>query len=127
MTEVRPKPCQACPYRKDVPSGVWASDEYDKLRSFDLPTAEQPFNGFACHSTPQMYCNGWAIVHTSRGHEYDLISLRFSPCEIPAPVVELFDSGNAAADHGQREIEAPSTEALAKIEVLERQIARRTR
>lgn len=127
MTDVRPKPCAACPYRCDVPSGVWAHEEYEKLRDYDAPTMHQPLAGFACHSTPEMYCNGWAIVHTSRGHENDLLALRFAPCEVPAPVVALFDSGSAAADHGQAEIDAPSTEAQDKIAVLERQIARRHR
>ena len=30
--EVRSQPCSSCPYRKDVPSGVWAHHEYEKLR-----------------------------------------------------------------------------------------------
>ena len=32
---VRPKPCASCPYRCDVPSGVWHPDEYAKLEVYD--------------------------------------------------------------------------------------------
>jgi hypothetical protein len=127
VTEVRPRPCGACPYRADVPSGVWDRAEYEKLKAYDAPTFGQPMQGFACHSTPQMFCHGWAVVHTSRGHEFDLLALRFSPCEVPEPVVPLFESGTAAAEHGQREVEAPGTDAQAAIELLERQIARRAK
>ena len=35
-------PCGSCPYRKDVPSGVWAVSEYLKLVEYDRPTGEQP-------------------------------------------------------------------------------------
>jgi hypothetical protein len=31
-----PKPCESCPYRKDVPSGVWSEGEYRKLPQYDL-------------------------------------------------------------------------------------------
>lgn len=27
----RTEPCETCPYRRDVPSGVWSADEYRKL------------------------------------------------------------------------------------------------
>lgn len=110
---VRSQPCSSCPYRKDVPSGVWAIEEYEKLRDYDAPTGEQPFAVFMCHATPDHLCNGWAICHTSRGHEFDLLALRFFGYpEIPAPVVPLFASGNEAADHGEAEIEEPSEEAV---------------
>lgn len=114
--EVRSKPCLACPYRCDVPSGVWAANEYDKLRDYDKPTGEQPFAFFACHATPDHLCNGWAVVHTSRGNEYDLLALRLLSSgypEIPVSDIEFFVSGNAAADHGQADIEDPTPEAQA--------------
>lgn len=25
---IRSMPCVACPYRQDVPSGIWSADEY---------------------------------------------------------------------------------------------------
>ena len=106
-------PCTSCPYRRDVPSGVWAHHEYEKLRGYDEPTYNQPFDAFSCHATPEHYCHGWAVVHTSRGNEYDLIALRLvgSP-DIPEAGVPLFASGNEAADHGQLNIEDPSVAAV---------------
>lgn len=110
---VRKEPCSTCPYRLDVPSGVWAAHEYEKLRPYDLPTAEQPMGTFGCHATPEHYCHGWAVVHSNRGHHYDLLALRIWHPEggIPAAAVPLFASGNEAADWGQSDIEDPSPEA----------------
>lgn len=109
---IRGEPCAACPYRQDAPSGVWAPHEYDKLRAYDAPTGDQPLAAFVCHATPEHFCHGWAVVHTSRGSEFDLLALRLhGRPPVPAPGVPLFASGNEAADHGQREVEAPSEEA----------------
>ena len=115
MSLVRPTPCEACPYRCDVPSGVWAEHEYEKLREYDNPTPMQPMMVFACHANPDFLCNGWAIVHTSRGNEHDLLALRVWPPEggIPKPVVPLFSSGDEAADHGLMDLYEPSAEAVA--------------
>jgi hypothetical protein len=113
MTEVRREPCSACPYRRDVASGIWAHEEYEKLRDYDAPTGYQPMGAFACHATPDHFCHGWAVVHTSRGSEHDLLALRLhGDPEIPAPAVPLFGSGNEAADHGQADVEAPSPAAV---------------
>jgi hypothetical protein len=70
---------------------VWAHLEYEKLREYDTITPEQPFATFACHATPDHHCHGWAVVHTSRGNEYDLIALRMFPPEggIPEAAVPL--------------------------------------
>jgi hypothetical protein len=120
-------PCSSCPYRRDVPSGVWAAHEYDKLRDYDAPTCEQPFSVFACHATPEHYCHGWAVVHTNRGNEYDLIALRVArdgyPA-IPEAGVPLFDSGNEAADHGQADILEPTPEAKGTVAKLMRKYER---
>lgn len=112
MTVIRAQACEACPYRRDVPSGVWEAHEYDKLRAYDLPTGDQPMATFYCHASPQAMCHGWAVVHTSRGHEFDLLALRLwgSP-PIPPPSVPLFNNGNEAADHGQRDANAPLEDA----------------
>jgi hypothetical protein len=101
MSEVRSMPCSSCPYRKDVPSGVWAHHEYEKLRDYDAPTAEQPPAVFACHA--------------NRGNEYDLLALRLwpPPGGVPEAGVALFSSGSAAANWGQADIEQPSDEARA--------------
>lgn len=117
----RKTPCPACPYRRDVPSGVWAAEEYDKLRRYDAPTAEQPPQAFSCHATPERLCHGWAVVHSSRGHEFALLALRFMfhDAQIPAgPAVPMFSSGAEAADHGQSDIDAPSPQAKTAIGTL---------
>jgi hypothetical protein len=124
MSEVRPKPCPQCPYRKDVPSGVWAETEYAKLPPYDEPTFAQPMEGFACHSSPAQFCNGWAICHTSRGNEFDLLALRLRPAAIPEPSVEMFGSGAEAAEHGMRDVASPSPEAKAAVADLQRKHAR---
>jgi Family of unknown function (DUF6283) len=122
---IRSQPCSACPYRRDVPSGVWAVSEYEKLREYDEPTGDQPFAAFGCHATPEALCHGWAVVHSSRGHEHDLLALRLlgSP-PIPEPGVPLWSSGNEAADHGQAEIEEPSMEAMETVDRLTRKYPR---
>jgi hypothetical protein len=98
---------------------VWAHHEYEKLREYDQPTMDQPMATFHCHATPEELCHGWAVVHSGRGHEFDLLALRVWPPEggIPAEVVPLWPSGNEAADYGQEDIETPS---VAAVEVSER-------
>lgn len=117
----RKTPCPACPYRRDVPSGVWAPEEYEKLRRYDAPTADQPPKAFMCHATPARLCHGWAVVHSSRGHNFGLMALRFMFHDARVPTeaaVPLFSSGNEAADHGQRDVARPSSraeEAMSKL------------
>lgn len=43
MTKLTPRktPCASCPYRKDVPSGVWEASEYEKLRHGRGPGPER--------------------------------------------------------------------------------------
>jgi hypothetical protein len=120
MSRVRPQPCPQCPYRCDVPSGVWAHHEYEKLRAYDAETFDQPAAAFSCHAKPELLCHGWAVVHTRRGHAHDLLALRLQAADIPEPAVPLFASGNEAADHGQRDIEAPSLEAREAVDTLRR-------
>jgi uncharacterized protein DUF6283 len=107
VTDVRRTPCEACPYRRDAPSGVWAHEEYEKLREYEGETWEQPPNAFACHATPARLCHGWAVVSG-----YDSLALRLARvAEIPEPRVPLFGSHTEAADHGQRDIDLPGPEA----------------
>lgn len=78
-----------------------------------------------CHATPEHLCHGWVVVHTSRGHEHDLLALRMIGYpDIPEPTVDLFASGNEAADHGQAEVETPSAEATSAVERLTRKYPR---
>lgn len=118
MNTVRSESCSACPYRRDVPSGVWSAAEYDKLAEYDGPIHAQSPSYFACHATPDFLCHGWAVVHGSGGKE--LLGLRILQAinggtEIVIPdagSVPLFSTGREAAEHGKRDIEHPSPEAL---------------
>ena len=117
-----PRPCDSCPYRRDVPSGVWAHEEYDKLRRYDAPTPDQPPALFQCHqadhdSDTRRICAGWAGCHGRH-----LLALRIAlfegrieasthqaAAEYVSPV-PLFASGGEAAAHGQTDIDQPSEE-----------------
>ena len=121
MSEILSGPCMACPYRKDVPSGVWDASEYDKLPPYDAPTCEQPFAPFACHAAPAHLCHGWAVCHSNRGSAFELIALRirdYGP--VPKPSVPLFKSGAEAAAHGKKDIAKPKTAAKRTMAKLKR-------
>lgn len=136
MTSIRSMPCSSCPYRCDVPSGLWAFAEYEKLREYDAPTSQQPWAVFMCHATPDHYCNGWALCHQNRGpdpddpasrHPFALFALRLSrewDGVLPEGTVPLFASGNDAADHGQRDISEPTQEARDAVARLSRKYPR---
>jgi hypothetical protein len=107
-----------------VPSGIWAAEEYAKLRRYDAPTGEQPPQVFLCHTAPGRVCAGWAGCHDGA----HLLALRFaamtgsmSPVDIDATIgyvspVLLFGSGGEAADHGEAEIAEPGPRAVAAVE-----------
>lgn len=127
---VRSQSCSACPYRRDVPSGVWAEQEYEKLVEYDRPTGDQPLGAFRCHATPESYCHGWVNVHSNRGHEHELLALRLTG-DVPDPDDRamtkdpaLFDSGTEAAEHGKRELDDPSDEAIETAARLQRKYER---
>lgn len=106
-------PCMACPYRKDVASGVWALEEYAKLLDYDKPTGEQPVVPFACHATPDKLCHGWAVCHSNRGSANELLVLRILGLRAPEPKAPLFKSGAAAAKHGLKDIAKQKRKAKA--------------
>ena len=97
-------PCKSCPYRKDVPSGVWAKEEYDKLPLYDGSIIEQAMKGgiarFDCHQRDGHLCAGWVGVHGPNSLSLRLLYLnnRLDPSvfdyESPVP---LFASGAEAA------------------------------
>jgi hypothetical protein len=110
-------PCNSCPYRTDVPSGVWAAEEYEKLPTFDLPTEQHRV--FLCHKAGDNLCAGWCGTHEVAaliGPRIMLAAGDLSPedyaaaCDYVSPI-PLFESGAAAAEHGMRDIEHPSEEA----------------
>lgn len=127
MSDIRgpaPKPCDSCPYRRDVPSGVWSANEYAKLLRYDGDTAYQPIELFQCHQhgpddpRPRV-CAGWTATHGAE----DLLSVRVavSMGRLEPEVfdyrtdVPVFESGTEAAMHGVAEIDDPPPEASAMI------------
>lgn len=127
-----PRPCQSCPYRRDVPSGIWAHEEYEKLRAYDHDTGLQPTGLFQCHqndagSDARRMCAGWVGCH---GYELLALRLAFLAGRIDAATfeaaagyqspVELFTSGAQAADHGQAELQEPGVKARAAVEKISR-------
>lgn len=108
MITVRPRPCATCPYRKDVPPGVWHESEYEKLIAYDGETWEQPPSVFMCHTSRDQSCAGWVGCHDMennlaiRVNHAKLSIEEFIRYECPVP---LFASGTEAAEHGMREPE----------------------
>lgn len=115
-----PSPCKTCPYRCDVPSGIWAAEEYAKLPAYDAETFGQPPALFMCHTSQGGLCTGWLQSHANRDHRFDLLALRFarnidhkavSAVCLMEPLVKLFKTGAAAARHGMKAIANPSQKA----------------
>lgn len=125
-------PCKSCPYRKDVPSGVWAAHEYEKLPKYDGSILEQVLTGnlavFYCHQQDGQMCAGWVATHGAG----ELAALRLKAAEVDPAVwtyrspVPVFGSGQEACDHGVREIEQPGEDAERVIERLIRTVPRIT-
>lgn len=114
-------PCKSCPYRQDVPSGVWHDDEYAKLPRFDGEIIDQLQAGaiglFMCHQKDGRLCAGWLASHGP----HNLLALRVRGHEVTPDVwsyespVPVFASGAEAAAHGRAEIPAPSPRAARTI------------
>jgi Family of unknown function (DUF6283) len=118
----RPNPCPSCPYRRDVPSGVWDASEYDKLTTYDGEIHEQVINGataaFGCHQADGSLCAGW-VGHRERPSDLLAVRLGVLNGSMDPEVydyrtrVPLFESGAQAALHGKREITDPGERARA--------------
>lgn len=112
-------PCGSCPYRKDVPSGVWSEEEYAKLPLYDRELAFQPPSVFMCHQQNDKLCSGWTGCHDmgqSLGFRIAVIAQRIVGEDVDAVLdyttpVPLFTSGEEAAAHGRVEIEHPGERA----------------
>jgi hypothetical protein len=110
-------PCKSCPYRKDVPSGVWEGNEYKKLPAYDGEIGEQLVNGgtglFLCHQQNNALCSGWLGCHGTD----NLLALRLHGGYVQPEVwgykttTQLFSSGAEAAAHGLRDINQPTDDA----------------
>lgn len=121
-----PNPCGSCPYRRDVPSGVWAEEEYAKLPEYDKPTGDQPPNVFLCHQQDGRMCAGWTACHDmdeSMGLRIAVLSDQVHPEDIEAiheytTPVPIFTSGAEAAAHGRAEIMSPGIPARKTVDKL---------
>lgn len=122
-----PRPCESCPYRRDVPSGVWDASEYAKLPAYDNDTASQPAGVFLCHQQDGRVCAGWAGCH-DMDHSFALriasATGQMAPEAVEATLgyespVALFGSGAEAAAHGTRDFERPDRSARRVIGKLE--------
>lgn len=122
MISCADRPCATCPYRLDVPSGIWDASEYGKLPLYDGDMAQQALAGavnlFDCHHQPgSALCAGWVGTHSPG----NLLALRIHAARVDPEIhafrspVPLFASGAAAAAHGIRDIRSPGKEALAAI------------
>jgi hypothetical protein len=107
-----------------VPSGVWHADEYAKLVEYDKDTAEQPVGVFMCHRQDGKLCAGWCHVHdldTSLAIRLAGAMGKVDPSILDYSTdVPCWSSGTEAAEHGMREIEAPSGKAINVIAKLEK-------
>lgn len=116
------RPCGTCPYRRDVPSGIWAKEEYEKLPNYDGSIFEQIQNNagglFMCHQRDGCLCGGWLATH---GVD-NLLAVRLMPiAPFDGPYVSdvpVFASGAEAAAHGLKDIDNPSPAAQRKIDGL---------
>jgi len=117
---VHDRPCAGCPYRQDVPSGVWAEEEYEKLELYDGTVDTQPPIVFACHDSKRdtrgTICRGWLDTHGP----YNLLALRLAVARgrLPKEIMNLeqssvpcFESGEEAWFHGMQDIDDPGEAA----------------
>lgn len=123
-------PCGTCPYRQDVPSGIWDPSEYAKLPRFDGTIADQLLLGaaglFMCHQRDGCLCGGWLATH---GPE-NLLALRMSKVDPSTwdydPPTPVWSSGAEAAAHGMRDVHKPGVAAKRKMKGLARKLASET-
>jgi hypothetical protein len=132
-----PRPCDACPYRRDTPGGIWHPDEYLLLPLYDKPTAQQPTGVFMCHLNNGKVCAGWAGCHGPQTEGHDLFAVRVGiargqlTVELARAIVTyvspvlLHPSGFHTALHGLRGVVDPSPATLAAVRKLERRHALR--
>jgi hypothetical protein len=123
-------PCATCPYRRDVPSGVWAANEYEKLPGYDGDPLDQLIAGatapFFCHQRDGQLCAGWVGCHDMSNTVAAVVNThRFDPSVFGyVSPVPLFASGAEAAAHGMRDIDEPGEAAATAIRRLQRKLGK---
>jgi hypothetical protein len=129
-------PCGSCPYRCDVPSGVWHEEEYDQLEHYDCETGSQSRGLFLCHQQNGRLCAGWVGCHDmdhSLAVRLAAMTGELSGETLDAVLdyetpVALFASGAEAAAHGRENIDAPDDRAERQIaDLLQKRARRRAR
>lgn len=123
-------PCGSCPYRKDVPSGVWSESEYEKLPDYDKPTEQQPIAAFLCHQQDGRLCAGWVGCHDMEQSLAMRLAVPFGTVTYEAlekaydyvSPVPLHESGQAAYEHGIADIDDPDEKARRTVEKLLKKI-----
>lgn len=124
-----PTPCTTCPYRRDVPSGIWAREEYEKLPLYDRRPdgGIGPLMTFHCHQEPQIgkptVCRGWLSVHLDchavRIAYFTGLLTKEQLASIPREIEPgLYRSGREACRAGLKGIRRPGKKARAAIEKL---------
>lgn len=110
-------PCRSCPYRRDVPSGIWHAEEYAKLPPYDRETGFQPTSVFLCHQQDGRACAGWVGVHDmdeSLGLRVAVLRGMVEDADVfldYTTATPLFASGTEAAAHGMRDLLDPGPQA----------------
>jgi hypothetical protein len=121
----RKSPCASCPYRTDVPSGIWDVSEYDKLVRYDGEIMEQAIKGaaalFFCHQRTEELCAGWVGCHDMNNNL--AVRMHASKIDIDAVLdyktrVPLFSSGAEARRHGIARVSRPGKAAQKRIDKL---------
>lgn len=128
---VREQPCPSCPYRRDAPSGLWDRQEYERLPDYDGDIGDQAqvgaLAGFQCHLQTGQLCAGWVGCHGPQ----NLLALRLKADRLDPSVwdyqtsMALHPSGQAAHDHGVRDLDEPDERTRLKARALERLHVRR--
>jgi hypothetical protein len=129
-----PAPCTTCPYRRDVPAGIWAREEYLKLPGYD----RQPFGGveslatFHCHQEPEIgkptVCRGWLSVHADsvavRIARFQGLITKEDMATIPIHAEpNLYSTGADACRAGLKGVRRPGKKARSAIEKLKKRKA----
>lgn len=123
-----PRPCKSCPYRRDVPSGVWHPEEYTRLAEYDeKPDRPVKLEAFHCHQENAhgrpTVCVGWLGCH---GTKAVAVRVALASGQLTLEDVDrahdtdvpLHRSGVEAALAGLRDIAHPSPEACRLIDRL---------
>lgn len=124
---IKRSPCASCPYRKDVPSGIWHEDEYAKITPYDLDTASQPLSLFLCHQNDGCLCRGWLDCHGAELLALRMAAIKGDPSQEEiakaldeGSAVPVFTTAAAAAKHGRKSIKRPGPKAKTLINKIEK-------